>query len=168
MIKQTITYEGFDGEQVTEELCFHLSTNQLLEMEFGHEAGLGEQLQSMLEEKNLAEVLRIFKEIVMKAYGTRNGNRFHPASKEEAEEFINSPAFDAFFQELLMNPPKATAFIEGMVPKQVLALAVAGKPVDNLPAWAAEGRDPTPKELMNMPHEDLLEAYRRKSGKPAD
>lgn len=182
MIKIPVTYEGFDGETVTEDLYFHLSTNQLMEMEFSHEAGLGETLQKMIKEQNIQEVLRMFKLIITKSYGTREGGRFNPASAAEAETFLNSPAFDQMFANFFADPPSVGRFIEGLIPKQVMALtanagldATTGSmataqlpagPIAQDPPWA--GREPTQKELMSMTKAQLIEAMKQRSNLPTE
>lgn len=183
MIKIQVTYESFDGETVTEDLYFHLSTNQLMEMEFSHEAGLGETLQKMIAEQNVQEVLRLFKLIITKSYGTREGGRFNPASEKDAEAFLNSPAFDQMFADFFADPPSVTRFIEGLIPKQVMALAAnAGQdvttsggpatvtspagPVKQDPPWAE--REPTQKELVRMSKAELIEVMKRRQNAPTE
>ncbi len=40
MLKKTITYEDFDGNQVTEDHFFHLSKADLVEMEVSQKGGM--------------------------------------------------------------------------------------------------------------------------------
>lgn len=186
MIKHTVTYEDFNGDMVTEELYFHMSVNQLLETELSHEGGLSKVLPEMLKNNDMGEVLRLFKKIVMDTYGKRSndGKRFNPASKEEAEEFINSPAFDQFFQDITANEGAIGEFITGMMPKSMMKRLDAGQaatttseqvtaPVlagDDRPAWVRENRLPDDREIRNMSQAEMLLALKMKtqSGQPAE
>jgi hypothetical protein len=125
MIKQSITYENFDGEMVTEDHYFHLSKSELIDMELGADGGMSAKLKNILASNNGAEIMKIFKEIVAKAYGQRvdgSGSEFYKTD-ELAARFMGSLAFDAFLTTLLTDVTVAVKFVNGVIPKDLQATA---------------------------------------------
>jgi hypothetical protein len=125
MIKQSITYENFDGELVTEDHYFHLSKSELIDMELGADGGMSAKLQKIIDSNNGAEIMKIFKEIVGKAYGQRvdgSGSEFYKTD-ELAARFMGSLAFDAFLTTLLTDASVAVKFVNGVIPKDLQATA---------------------------------------------
>ena len=70
------------------------------------------------------EIMKIFKEIILKAYGEKSEDGRTFIKKRNgvrlAEEFEQTQAFDALFTDLLLNPDKAAAFINGIMPKDLV------------------------------------------------
>lgn len=127
MLKKTVTYEDFDGNTRTEDLYFFISKSELTEMEITTPGGFTAKLESVTKANDGGEIMKIFKDIILKAYGEkapdgrgfikkRNGVRL-------AEEFEQTAAYDALFTELLMDPDKAAAFINGIMPKDLMEAA---------------------------------------------
>jgi hypothetical protein len=121
MIKQTVTYKDFNDEDQTEDLYFHLSKSELIELELGMEGGLGAYLQKMVQSQQPSKILAAFKKIISAAYGERSldGKRF---VKDEAitRAFLASPAYDAMFMRLVTSEEAVTEFILGVVPKDLI------------------------------------------------
>lgn len=123
MLKKPVTYENFDGEEVTEVLYFHISKTELIKLEARYgEAGFRGVLQSLIDTKDGAKLVEILDEIIMLAYGQRSedGNRFYKTEKVQ-EEFRASPAYDALFFEIATDDQAATEFIMGILPNEVAA-----------------------------------------------
>lgn len=123
MIKQSITYENFDGDEVTEDHYFHLSKSELIDMELAEEGGMAAKLQAVGESKNGALIIKTFKEIIGKAYGERvdgSASQFFKSEKT-TEAFMGSLAFDALLGELLTNADAAAKFVNGLMPKDLAA-----------------------------------------------
>ena len=78
MIKQDITYTNFEGEQETETLYFHLNKVELMEMQVSEKRGLAQYITDIQKAENNKEIFRLFKEIVLRAYGERSedGKKF--------------------------------------------------------------------------------------------
>ena len=125
MIKQEITYEGFDGEEITETHYFHLSKKKLFEMEDSLPGGYQAKLERVGKSADGGEIMRTFSEFMSHAYGLRvegQGGAFKQSS-EISETFLNSLAFDAFLMKLLTDPPFAVQFINGLMPKDLMDFA---------------------------------------------
>ena len=120
MIKKTIKYEDYNGNEREEEFYFNLSNAELTKMELGVEGGLSERLKKVLATKDTPQILKVFEEIINKAYGVKSddGKRFIK-SKELLEEFTQTEAYSQLFVELATNENTAQEFILGILPKKL-------------------------------------------------
>ena len=118
MLKKTITYTDFNGEERTEDHYFHLSEAEVTEMELSEEGGMSTLIEKIIQEKDGTEIIKIFKAIVLNSYGVRSpdGRRF---TKNDTirEEFESSIAYNKIFMELATNADKAAAFVNGIIPE---------------------------------------------------
>lgn len=173
MLKKTITYSDLDGNPVTEDFYFNLSKAEIAEMEVQFDGGLSKHLEKVVESQNGAEIITAFKDIISKAIGRRSddGKRFIK-SPDIAAEFFETDAWSVLFMELLTDGNEAAKFVNGMMPPDLVDEATGKKienvgspegPKDDTPAYIREGREPTKAELQKMSHEELQEAFRRKS-----
>lgn len=121
MHKITMTYENFNGEQVTEDLYFHLSKAELLEMNFKAKGGLYNYVQSIINAHDTAKLAELFKDLLLKSYGekTPDGNGF-VKTPEIALKFVSSIPFSELYTDLCTDADKASAFITAIIPKDVL------------------------------------------------
>lgn len=134
MLKKTITYEDYDGNTRTEDLYFFLSKAELMEMELTTPGGLAKKLESVTKAQNGAEITKIFKDIILSAYGVKSDDGRSFIKKRNgvklAEEFEQTEAYNQLFTELLLNPDKASAFVNGIMPKDLVNKAE----MSNLPS----------------------------------
>src|SRR6266478_3160613 len=128
MIKQTITYENFDGETVTEDHYFHLSKSEIIDMELAGEKedrALSTRLTLIGKSGDGAAIIKMFKDIISAAYGQRvdgSGSQFFK-SEEVSKAFLSSLAFDAFLGTLTTDAEAAVKFVSGILPKDLMANA---------------------------------------------
>lgn len=117
MLKETITFEDFNGTERTQECYFHFSKTQLTAMEVSAKGGLSTQLTEIVKSKDKAQMFTTFKDIILDAYGVKSedGLRFIK-TKELRDEFEQSPAFDTLFIQICEDPDKAAAFVNGIMP----------------------------------------------------
>lgn len=117
MLKKSITYTDFNGDQITEDFFFHLSKAELIELEMSHKDGLSEAMKKIIEAEDGKAIMEEFKKIILKAYGKKSedGKRFIK-TQELREEFESSEAFSELFMELVTNADAASEFVNGMVP----------------------------------------------------
>ena len=117
MIKKTIVYEDFNGDQRTEDFYFNLTKAELVELNVSEEGGLGEYLQKISESNDGAKIIEWFKKIVLMAYGekTEDGRRFIK-NQELRDGFAASEAYSELFMELATNTQAALDFMNGVVP----------------------------------------------------
>ena len=127
MLKKTITYEDFDGNIRTEDLYFYLSKAELTEMELSTPGGFTKKLESITQAQNGSEIMKVFKDIILRAYGEKSDDGRSFIKKRNgvrlAEEFEQTEAYNQLFTELLMDPDKAAAFVNGIMPKDLMDAA---------------------------------------------
>lgn len=122
MLKKVITYTDYDGNERTETHYFNLSKAEMLDMELFTAGGYSNMLQRVIEEKNQIEIVKIFKELVLKSYGIKSedGKRFMK-SEEITKAFTETEAFTELYMELATDSEAAAAFANGIMPKDIQA-----------------------------------------------
>ena len=120
MLKETIKYTDYNGVERTEDFWFHLSKAELMEWEMGTTGGLTEMIKRIVDAQDAPAIIKIFKELVLKAYGQKSpdGKRFIK-SEELATEFSQTEAYSQLFMELATDADKAAAFVDGIMPSDV-------------------------------------------------
>ena len=69
MLKKTVTYVDFLGTTRTEDLYFHLSKQELSDMQMSVDGGYNNLLDKMIKAADNKAVYKTFVEIVLAAYG---------------------------------------------------------------------------------------------------
>ena len=117
MLKKTFTYIDYNGVERTEDHYFNLSKAELMEMELSTTGGLAEMINKIVAAQDAPAIVKIFKELVLKAYGQKSadGRRFIK-SKELADEFSQTEAYSQLFMELATDAEAASKFVNGIVP----------------------------------------------------
>lgn len=120
MIAKTIKYTDYNGTEREEKFLFNLSKAELMEMEMGTTGGLAESIQKIVEAQDTPSIIKIFKDLILKAYGQKSadGKRFIK-SKELSEEFSQTEAYSVLFMELATDADAAGNFIKGIVPSDI-------------------------------------------------
>ena len=119
MLKKVIKYVDYNGVERTEDCYFNLSKAEIMEMEMSVDGGLVEKLDKIVKSKNGPEIMKTFKELILKAYGVKSddGRRFIK-SKKLSEEFEQTEAYSNLFMELL-DANKAAEFVNGIIPSDI-------------------------------------------------
>lgn len=120
MLKKTIEYTDYNGTERKETHWFNLTEAELTEMELEHDGGLANYITRISEEQSGPKIIKIFKDIILRAYGVKSddGRRFIK-SEELKEEFKQTEAYSILFMELATNAEKAAEFINGIIPKNL-------------------------------------------------
>lgn len=124
MLTKTVTYEDYNGVERTENFYFNLSKAKLMEMELGVDGGYAEFIKKIIDAKDTKQLIKLFKELVLTAYGVKDdsGKRFIQ-NAEVAAEFEQSPAYSEIFMELVTDDVKAAEFVTGIMPKDLSSQA---------------------------------------------
>ena len=128
MIKKTIPYTDYNGNERTEDHYFNLSKAEVMEMEMSTSGGLAEMIQRVVAAQDQPAIIKIFKDLILKAYGVKSpdGKRFIK-SAELSTEFSQTEAYSQLFMELATDADAASKFVNGIVPadmaKQIEAAA---------------------------------------------
>lgn len=123
MLKKDITYTSFDGKQVTETHYFHLGIRDIIELEETYPQGLEKWIKEEVDTGETKRILGVLGVFIDKGYGRRVGDGGFEKSKQISDEFAHTLAFDAFFNEMMMNQSEAVQFVLGMLPAELLARA---------------------------------------------
>lgn len=117
MVKKTVTYNDFDGNERTEDFYFNLSESELVDLRFSINGGLEKRLEQIVKADDEKELISYFKEIVLLAYGKKSldGRTF---TKNDAirEEFASTMAYNKIFMDLVKDDKIAAEFINGIIP----------------------------------------------------
>lgn len=117
MLKKEITYVDFDGKERKEEHYFNLTQSEVVEMELSVKGGLVEGINKMVAAEDGEAIMKFFKELILKAYGQKSTDgKYFRKEPQAALEFSWSGAYDKLFTELVTEPDKAAAFLNGIVP----------------------------------------------------
>lgn len=124
MLKKTITYTDYNGTERTENHYFNLSKAELTEMELSTTGGFAEMIQNIIDAQDGPAIMKIFKDIILKAYGEKSpdGKRFIK-SDELSTEFSQTEAYSELFMELVTDAEKASEFINAIIPADIAAEA---------------------------------------------
>ena len=122
MLKRSITYTDFNDEEVTETFYFNITKSELVDLEVGHEDGLENFVMRIVKTEDKKALIGEFKRIILLSYGERSadGKRF-VKNQELRDAFEQSAAYDALFIELLSSEDALVAFIQGVLPKDLVA-----------------------------------------------
>jgi hypothetical protein len=120
MIKKTITYTDFDGNERTEDFYFHLTEQELADWEFSVDGGLSGVLSKIVNSHDDVKLVQIFKDLLIRSYGekTPDGRGFIK-TKEVLNNFIYTQAFSDIYMELATDDKKASEFINGIIPNSL-------------------------------------------------
>lgn len=122
MLKKTVTYTDYNGVERTEDFYFNLTKAEVMEMEMSTAGGLAETIQRIVAAQDAPAIIKIFKELVLKAYGEKSpdGKRFIK-SDAIAEAFSQTEAYSDIFMELATDADAAAKFVNGIVPADLNA-----------------------------------------------
>lgn len=122
MLKKTITYTDYNGVERKEDFYFNLSKAELMEMELGTTGGFAEMIQKIVDAKEASRIVKVFKDMVLKAYGVKSddGKRFIK-SKELSDAFAQTEAYSILFMELATDDKAGAEFVNGIMPADAVA-----------------------------------------------
>lgn len=120
MLKKTIKYTDYDGNEREEDFYFNLNKAEVTEMELSKQGGLSEYIKRIVAAQDAPSLIELFKELICKSYGEKSldGKRF-VKSKELTEEFTQTEAYAELFVELASNAEEAAKFVNGIMPKNM-------------------------------------------------
>lgn len=130
MLKKSIKYVDFNGDEQTDECYFNLSKSELTQMEISEKGGFENYIQKIIEEKDNRKIYALFKEIVLSSYGEKSSDGRSFVKKKMVDgqlinlrdEFEQTMAFDTLMMELIGGGEKTVAdFINGLLPNELQA-----------------------------------------------
>ena len=122
MFSHIIRVRGiFDDEPTTKKLYFNLSRREIFEFISRYEGvkSFEQMLKVATDNEDRLTMIRYIDDLVGSAYGERQGDRF-VKNDVIKESFLNSPEYEAFFEELMDKPHVVKAFYDGIMPASVI------------------------------------------------
>lgn len=116
MLKKRVKYEGFDGEIIEEDLYFNLTRMDLIELNDRYESkDMAAYMDKIVKEKNIKELYKVLKDIVLMAYGTKSedGKRFIK-NETVKKEFEESLAFAQLIEDFHETDTAMSDFVTGI------------------------------------------------------
>lgn len=117
MIKKTIKYTDFNGNERTEDFYFNLNKAEIMKMEMSITGGLAEMIQRIVQAQDTPAIIKIFEDLIQQSYGVKTPDgRGFVKRKEDLDSFIATEAYSELFMELATNADAASEFVNGIVP----------------------------------------------------
>lgn len=122
MLKKTITYTDYDGNERVEDFYFNLSKAEYVMFENSVIGGMSKEIEQAMAMQNGPRILEIFKDLVDRSYGIKSadGRRFIK-SPEILQEFRETEAYVNLFMELVTSAEAGKAFLLGVSPAEITA-----------------------------------------------
>ena len=123
MLKKTIIYEDYNGEQRTRDFYFHMNQVEFAKLNGEVPGGLEKRINEIIEDKDNDAMLRMIDLLVTRSYGKfdeddeftkvdRNGRPLY-------EKFVNTDAYDKLIIELVTGENNIVNFLKGILPKDL-------------------------------------------------
>lgn len=123
MLKKTITYEDYNGEQRTRDFYFHMNQVEFAKLNGEVPGGLEKRINEIIEDKDNDAMLRMIDLLVTRSYGKfdeddeftkvdRNGRPLY-------EKFVNIDAYDKLIIELVTGENNIVNFLKAILPKDL-------------------------------------------------
>lgn len=126
MLKKTITYTDYDGNERKEDFYFNLSKAELIMMESSVAGGMKQRLEKIVQSRDEVSIMDTFKDLIHRSYGVKSsdGKRFIK-SEELSIEFEQTEAYTELVTEILSGAEAASAFVNAILPKDLIKDAKA-------------------------------------------
>lgn len=133
MLKKTITYNDFDGNERVEDAYFNLTKTELIDFALNLPDSVSDSVGNdpeKIDENQAAAkiigslgskgILKFIKDLVLKSYGIRRdeGRRFEK-SEQISTEFSQTMAFEAIMDEFMSDDIAAANFVNAIIPASV-------------------------------------------------
>lgn len=124
MLKKKIKYVDYNGTEREEEFLFNLNEAELMEMEMSTSGGLAEMIQNIVQAQDAPAIIKVFKDLVLKAYGEKSPDGKYFVKEDEygnplSRKFARTEAYSILFMELATDADAAANFVNGIMPKNI-------------------------------------------------
>lgn len=129
MYKKVIKYTDYNGIEREEPFYFNLNKAELVKWEGSTLGGMKAMYDKIIAAQDKEALISLFETIIQRAYGEKSpdGKRFMK-SPEILANFISTEAYSNLFMELASNDEAASAFMEGIMPADLLEEAKKSSP----------------------------------------
>lgn len=128
MLKKHVKYTDYNDVEREEDFYFNLTEAEVTEMELSTTGGMAEMIQKIVDAQDGPAIVKVFKDIVLKAYGVKSpdGRQFIK-NDEVRNSFAQTEAYSIIFMELATDAKKAAEFVNGIMPKEKAKIEKAKK-----------------------------------------
>lgn len=118
MYKRTFKYTDYNGNPREEDVYFNLNESEITEMSMSVDGGLEQMINRIVAAQDTKQIIAVFKDLLLKAYGEKSldGKHFRK-SPELSEAFSQTEMYNQLFMELAFDAEKAAEFIRAITPK---------------------------------------------------
>lgn len=120
MLKKTIKYVDYDGNERTEDFYFNLNEAELTELRLSRSGGIEKMMERIVKEQDAPAIIATVKEILLKAYGEKSDDgKTFMKSPEIAHKFECTEAYNDLFMEICASPESAASFFNALLPARL-------------------------------------------------
>ena len=133
MIKKTIKFTDYDGNERTKDYWFNLNRRELTEMEMRQKNGMEAMLKKMVEEEDRDRLIDFFKELIEMSIGEKSEyGQYFFKDPDIVRKFKASEAYTELWLELINNTEAAVAFVNGIIPQDIAEKAAEAQQAANV------------------------------------
>lgn len=125
MLKRPIKYTDYNGKERTEDFYFNLNKAEIFEMQNSVAGGLEGILNRISATNELIGIVAEMKRLLLASIGMRTDDGKFVKSDQIRTDFESSAAYPVIFMELATDNNVAAAFIEGVLPADLVAATAA-------------------------------------------
>lgn len=121
MLKKTINYTDYDGNDRSEDYFFNLNKSEVIKwLTTTGDYTLDKVMERLANERNGKKIMEIFEDLIKRSYGKKSldGRKFEK-SEEIWNDFFQTEAYSSLFTELVTDARKAAAFVNAIIPKDM-------------------------------------------------
>lgn len=116
MIKETITFTDYNGNERTRDFYFNLNKAEIVKMEMSIAGGLAERIQHIVAAQDQPALIQIFEDLIQRSYGVKTPDGGFVKRKEDLDEFVSTEAYSELFMKLATDDVAAARFVNGVIP----------------------------------------------------
>lgn len=126
MLKKTIKYTDYNGNEREEDFYFNITKAELAMMEASRLGGFQAYLEKIMQTQDTVALMETFRDLIRLAYGEKSddGRRFIK-SDELSSGFEQTEAYSNLIMEFLQEPNVVSDFFKGVLPKDLFEQAEA-------------------------------------------
>ena len=120
MYELPIKYTDYNDVDREEIFMFNMTEAEIQEMNLSVNGGMAALMRQIANTRDTAQLVRIFKDMILKAYGQKStdGKRFIK-SQELRDAFEQCPAYSVLFMQLSTDNVAAARFLKNIMPKNI-------------------------------------------------
>ena len=130
MVKRTIKYVDFLGNERVEDFYFNYTEAELSKLEWSKNGGFSTYIKRIVDAMDAEEIVKVFDQVILDTYGeiSLDGKYFlkedeHGDPRGRAKKFMQSAAYPIFFNNLIENKGALAAFFNELIPERLVKKA---------------------------------------------